>query len=356
VAGLRLVNPCLSDGTLDYRAAASPAERGVDKMSDNDPFTFGGIWGFDKNVTLDFGTDFKVKSEAFRLLARDGHPGRTVEAVVYGSNDRRHWTLLTESKATSTPDWQTLTVKAEERKKTYRYLRLFMPARPLPIFEIAEFRIVGERIEDHSPDYHAAYISGYGDGTFRPHRNLTKAEAVSLLAGLVDDYTDRGAYDCAFVDVPRTAPWFDDVAYMSRKGVGNGWEQPVKYVVGDDQNRFHPESPVTRGELASIMARMQGMKGKEGAYPKDVRAGTPNADEIRLVARAGWLIANQAGAFRPDAPLTRAEFVVAVNRMTGRTAAEPPREGLPIFSDVPASHPAYADIMKAATTYPLQAH
>lgn len=354
VAGLQLVNPRLSDGTLDYRVVASPAERGIDKMSDDNPFTFGGIWGFDKNVTLDFGNGFNVKSEAFRLLARDGHPGRMVDTVVYGSNDRRHWTLLTEAKTISTPDWQTLTVKAGERNKPYRYLRLFMPAKPLPIFEIAEFRIFGECIESQSPDYHVAYISGYGDGTFRPHRNLTKAEAVTLLAGLVDDYTDRGAYDCAFADVPRTAPWYDDVAYMSRKGVGNSWEQPVKYIVGDSQNRFHPEAPITRGELASIMARMQGLKGKDGALPKDVHAEAPNAAEIRLVMRAGWMVSDQAGNFRPDAPATRAEFVVAVNRMTGRTAAGPPSTGLPTFSDVRASHPAYTDIMKAVTTYPVQ--
>jgi hypothetical protein len=39
--------------------------------------------------------------------------------------------------------------------------------------------------------------------------------------------------------------------------------------------------------------------------------------------------------------------------MSGRTAAEQPTEGMPKFSDVSASHWAYADIMRAATTYPL---
>lgn len=353
--GLKLVNPRLPDGTLDYRVALCPKERGVNSMADNDPFTFGGIWGFDKNVTMDFGNDFKVKCEAFRMLARDGHPARMVEAVVYGSNDRKHWALLTENKTVSSSDWQTLTVKAEERNKPYRYLRLFMPAKPLPIFEVAELRIVGERIEDHSPDDRVAYISGDGDGTFRPDRKLTKAEAVSLLAGLVDDYTDKGAYDCAFVDVPHDAPYFDDVAYMSSKGIGNTWEQPVKYVVGDAANRFHPEALITRGELASILSRMQWLRGDNGPDFKDVRADTPHAAEIGRVVREGWLTADETGAFRPDAPVTRAEFVVAVNRMTGRIATEPPSAGLPKFSDVPVSHPAYAEIMKATATYPAQA-
>lgn len=353
VAGLRLVSPRLPDGTLDYRVAVNISERGMRHMADGDPFSFGGIWGFDKNFTLDFGSDHKVKAEAFRLLSRDGLPARMVEVAAYGSNDRRHWTLLTENKTVRSPDWQTLTVKTAERNNAYRYLRLFMPAKPLAIFEVAELRIVGERVEAPGPNQHVAYISGYPDGTFRPDQKLTKAEAVSLLSGLVDDYTDRGAYDCAFVDVPKDAPWFDDVAYMSRKGVGNGWEQPLKYVVGDAQNRFHPDAPITRGELAFTLSRMQGLKGDKGPELKDVGADAPQAAEIRRVAREGWLTADRDGRFHPDAPVTRAQFVVAVNRMSGRAATPPPRENLPTFSDLPASHPAHADIMKAAVTYPL---
>ena len=355
--GLKLLNPRLPDGTLDYRVAkcTRPQLIKINKMADEDPFTWGGIWGFDKNITMDFGNDFKVKSEAFRLLTRDGFPARMAETVVYGSNDRRHWTLLTENKTVKSPDFQTLTVKEEERNKAYRYLRLFMPAKLIPIFEVAEFRIIGERIEDYSPDYSVAYIQGYNDGTFRPDQNMTKAEAVCALANLVDFYTDRGAYTCDFVDVPTNAPYYDDVAYMSSKGIGDTWAQPEKYVTGDAENRFHPEAPITRGELAGILSRMQWLKGDDGPELNDVDADTPNAAEIRRVAREGWLTADESGAFRPDAPVTRAEFVAAANRMTGRSIIQPLEEGMPTFSDVNAAHPAYVDIMKAATTYPLQA-
>ena len=353
VAGLELLNPRLSDGTLDYRAASGPPERitNIKMMADNDPFTWGGIWGFDKNITLDFGPRFKVKAEAFRMQPRDGHPSRMSEAVVYGSNDRKYWTLLTERKTVTSPGMQTLKVKGDQRNKPYRFLRLFMPAKALPIFEVAEFRIIGERIEDYSPDYNVAYIKGYDDGTFRPDQTLTRAEAVSLLAGLVDDYTDKGVYTCAFADVPTNAPFFDDVAYMSSKGVGHGYTQPVKYVTADADNRFHPQAPVSRGELAGIMARMQELTGNDGPALKDVRPETPNAAEIRRVAREGWLTADEAGLFHPDAPVSRAEFVVAANRMIRRT--EFPREGMPSFTDVNASHRAYGDIMKAVTTYPV---
>lgn len=340
--GLELLNPRLPDGTLDYRKASTRTDRGISKMADNDRLSFGGLWGFDKSITMDFGAPFKVRSEAFRIQARDGFPIRVSEAVVYGSNDRKHWTLLTEKKARSSAELQTLTVRNEERTHAYRYLRFFMPAKSYPIFEIAELRIVGERIEDYTPAYHAAYITGYDDGTFRPDQKLTKAEAVSLLAGLVDDYTEKGIYSCDFVDVPREAPYFDDLAYMSSK----------KLVSADSKKCFHPDAPISRGELAAIMARMWGLKGNDGPQLRDVSASTPNAAEIRRVARKGWLTRNKSGRFRPKAPVTRAEFVVAANRLIERT--QPPREGMPSFSDVSPSYWAYGDIMKAATTYPVQ--
>ncbi|HSH96558.1 MAG TPA: S-layer homology domain-containing protein, partial [Roseimicrobium sp.] len=341
---LALLNPKLPDGSLDYRKTLSLGSdpQGISKMADEDPLNWGGLWGFDKNVTMDFGNHFKVKASAFRIQPRNGFPIRVVESVVYGSNDRKNWTLLTENKAKASADLQTLTVKKEEQSKPYRYLRFFMPAKPFPIFEIAQLRIVGERIEDYSPDYRVAYITGYSDGTFRPDQKLTKADAADLLADLVDDYTDKGDYLCAFVDVTPDAPFFDDVAYMSSK----------MFVLADSEKRFHPDASISRGELAAIMARMQGLKGDNGPALTDVTADTPHAAEIRRVAREGWLSGDEAGSFRPDAPVTRAEFVVAANRMSRRT--ERPREGMPSFSDVDASHWAYNDIMKAATTYPVQ--
>jgi hypothetical protein len=343
VAGLKLVNPRLPDGTLDYRVASTGPERGLNSMADSDPLSWGGLWGFDKNVTMDFGNRFKVKAEAFRLQCRDGFPIRVAESVVYGSNDRKHWTLLTQNKAKASGDLQTLTVKKEERNKAYRYLRLFMPAKPFPIFEIAEFRILGERVEDYSPDYHVAYIQGYKDGTFRPDQKLTKAEAVSLLAGVVDYYTDKGAYECAYADVLRGAEYYDDVAYMSKKG----------FITADSENRFRPQDPITRGEFADFMARMNTLKGEPKINFPDVTAETPNATAIRLVVEKGWLKAQADGAFRPNAPMTRVEVVVALNTMLQRHCPAPLARAQQ-FKDVAKSNSAYDEIREASTTHPVQ--
>jgi hypothetical protein len=235
-----------------------------------------------------------------------------------------------------------LTVKKEERGNAYRYLRFFMPAKAYPIFEVAELRIVGERLEDYSPTYYTAYIKGYSDGTFRPDQKLTRAEAVSLLAGLADDYTDRGTYSCSFPDVPRNAPYLEDLAYISSKGL----------ITAESDGHFHPDAPISRGELAAAMARMGVLKGNDGPSFADVTPGMPNAAEIRRVAREGWLTGDKSGKFHPEAPVTRAEFVVAANRLAPRP--EPPHSRMPSFSDVSPSYWAYDDIMKATSSYPVE--
>jgi hypothetical protein len=340
--GLELLNPRLPDGTLDYRVASSPPERGVNKMADNDPLSWGGLWGFDKNVTLDFGKNFKVKSQAFRLKCRNGFPVRVLDAVVYGSNNGFDWTLLTENAAKSLPDFQTLTVKKSEQAVAYRFLRLFMPAKAYGIFEIGELRIDGERVEDYSPDYHKAYIKGFDDGTFRPDQPLTRAEAASSLSNVVDDYTDKGAYSCDYNDVDKKAWYYDDLAYMIRKGL-------IKAVEG---KAFEPDAPITRGELAGIMSRMNKLAGHVDVKLQDVTSSTPNAAEIQYVAAKGWLTVDREGLFHPNDPVTRAQFVTSVNKMLGRNDAG--GKSASSFKDVDRSYWAHDAIIEATQTHAVE--
>lgn len=340
--GLELLNPRLSDGTLDYRKAWSYTIKGSAQMADGDPLSWGGLWGFDKNITMDFGKSFKVKSRAFGMQTRNGFPVRVRDAVVYGSNNGFEWTLLTENAAKSSPEFQTLDVKKSLQETPYRFLRFFMPARAYGIFEIAELRIYGERVEDYSPDYHKGYITGLDDGTFRPDQPLTRAEAAAFLANTMDDYTDKGAYSCDYSDVDRKAWYYDDLAYMSQK----------RLIGAGDGKAFAPDAPITRGELAGTMARMNDLKGRADLTLKDVTSTTPNAVEIHHVEAKGWLTADDEKQFRPGNPVTRAEFVTAVNKMLGRNDAG--GKGAAPFKDVDPSHWAYEAIMEATRTHAVE--
>ncbi|MCK6078806.1 S-layer homology domain-containing protein, partial [Paenibacillus silvae] len=78
----------------------------------------------------------------------------------------------------------------------------------------------------------------------------------------------------------------------------------------------------------------------------DVPADLWAAEAIAYVQSAGLMTGYQDGSFKPDGQLTRAEAVKVLNVLFKRS----PLTGAatPSFSDVPATHWAYADIQAAA--------
>ncbi|HVW00064.1 MAG TPA: cyanophycinase [Planctomycetaceae bacterium] len=79
-------------------------------------------------------------------------------------------------------------------------------------------------------------------------------------------------------------------------------------MAADDHNRFRPDDPVTRGELASAIAQTLKLSPARGDSPmiSDVREDSADADDIALVVISG-LMAAEGGAFRPDESMSRQE-------------------------------------------------
>ncbi|MCL8017274.1 putative Ig domain-containing protein [Streptomyces sp. AS02] len=157
VAGLELLNPKLSDGTLDYAGSvtSSLSATNVWNMVDDDVNTFSG--DLTAPFTVDFGAGFRVRADAFGLRARYNFANRSEGTNVYGSNDGADWTLLTSRETTNTtPKFQTETipVRDEVKDRSFRYLKLQVddPGTPTDpnypgISSFSELRIHGERIE-----------------------------------------------------------------------------------------------------------------------------------------------------------------------------------------------------------------
>ena len=72
----------------------------------------------------------------------------------------------------------------------------------------------------------------------------------------------------------------------------------------------------------------------------------------RLGTAQGWLTADDQKQFRPNNPVTRAEFVTAVNKMLGRNDAG--GKNASAFKDVDQSHWAYDAIMEATRTHTVE--
>ncbi|EHS54816.1 S-layer homology domain-containing protein, partial [Paenibacillus sp. Aloe-11] len=120
------------------------------------------------------------------------------------------------------------------------------------------------------------------------------------------------------------------------------------WMKGYSGSTFGMERPITRAELATVLARWQNLSGPASAstaFPDT--AGHWAEGDIARVQQAGYMHGMPDGSFKPDQTLSRAEAVTLFNRVGKRepvSFADSAR-----WSDVPAGHWAFRDIAAATT-------
>ncbi|MFC3768086.1 S-layer homology domain-containing protein [Paenibacillus sp. GCM10012303] len=177
-------------------------------------------------------------------------------------------------------------------------------------------------------------VSGYPDGTFRPDREMTRAEfvtAVNKTLGYATEGTAR------FTDVG-AAEWF---APAFRVAAGEG------YLTGYEDGTVRPHQPVTRQEAAVILARTFkltiGAAGEAGAAgdtgePGEAKAALDayaDSREVqdwakaavgRLIGRA-YLNGYPDRTLRPQGGVSRGEIVALLGRIAGDVYGKPGQAG-----------------------------
>jgi len=208
-------------------------------------------------------------------------------------------------------------------------------------------------------EYHGArqaYMIGTPDGRIRPHGDITRAEVATILFRLIPD-ADRAAYweqSNPFPDVTLD-DWFNNAVSTTTnmglfKGLGDG--------------TFAPNQPITRGELATVMARFMDMT--EDALPTgdafDDIGGHWARNYINHVAANGWAKGpyGLGDAFYPDQLITRAEVAAMINRIFQRlpeTASDllPDMRTWPDNADVNEWYYLYMQAASNAYTYEKKA-
>ena len=101
-------------------------------------------------------------------------------------------------------------------------------------------------------------ITGYADQTFRPVENISRQHVISILNKLVDLEPVREAK--TFVDVPSTHPYYGAIQQAYRAGI----------IDGDSQNKFNPNAPITRAQVAIILALALNLKANTSIALQDV--------------------------------------------------------------------------------------
>ncbi|WP_261131739.1 S-layer homology domain-containing protein [Bacillus sp. Marseille-Q3570] len=149
------------------------------------------------------------------------------------------------------------------------------------------------------------HLNGYGDGTFKPMNDISRAEAAKVLMsakGLVPSGTEN------YSDVNSGNWFYDAVRATSNAGIFEGYE-----------GKFNPEGELTREAAAKIIVEAYGLTGG-GATPfKDVSGWSESYIEVAY--NNGIIKGVTDTSFDPKANVKRADFAVMIHRAIEATAA-----------------------------------
>lgn len=162
------------------------------------------------------------------------------------------------------------------------------------------------------------FLNGYPDNTFRQDALITRAETATALSklGLPAIIKSKEFYDV------QSHTWYHDAiqqAYTSGAMLGTNHDTTGAY--------FAPNDYLTRSDAAIIASRLYGFQKNYSSVNlakfSDYYAITPGAEPyIQNLVKAGVLSGYPDGTFRPNQPITRAEFSRIFNFICHMSSAQ----------------------------------
>lgn len=147
-------------------------------------------------------------------------------------------------------------------------------------------------------------VNGYPDGTFQPSKEITRAEFSKIIVSVLEQKNklpvDSTVY---FMDVSKLHWAYD---YIVKASV---------FLKSNHVNRFFPDNPVSREEIAMAMVRVLELESKPfSGEVLDQFSDRNNIDEdmksyVAIAVQQGIMRGNANGTFTPKANVTRAELV-----------------------------------------------
>ncbi len=123
----------------------------------------------------------------------------------------------------------------------------------------------------------------------------------------------------------------------------------TSYILGYEENTFRPNANMTRAEACTIFARLLlGVNDIPDGYTTrftDVEEGTWYYNAIAYLDQSGFFQRNTSTEYKPNEPITRAEFVELANLASSITGSSTIS-----FTDVPEDHFYYDSIVAAAAS------
>ncbi len=123
---------------------------------------------------------------------------------------------------------------------------------------------------------------------------------------------------------------------------------------------FKPNQPITRAEFVTIASRFAYLEKMDLERFPDVDGSYWAYEYISSAAQKGWISGYPDGTFKPVRSITRAESVIVINKILGRNCDEQfvdeYIDSLTTFEDVPQTHWAFYDIIEATNSHDHEIH
>ncbi|MCL6601594.1 MAG: S-layer homology domain-containing protein [Paenibacillus sp.] len=145
-------------------------------------------------------------------------------------------------------------------------------------------------------------LTGYEDGSLKPNLKITRAE-FAVLINKSFGFTNAGTI--SFKDVKPSDWFYSDIAKATSAG----------YITGYTDQTFKPNQPLTREEMAVIVASLLQLKesSTSAAFTDTIAGHVWSKGKISAVVEAGIMVGYDH-KFRPLANATRAEAVSLLSR------------------------------------------
>ena len=130
------------------------------------------------------------------------------------------------------------------------------------------------------------------------------------------------------------------------------------FINGYPDGSFKPNQPITRAEFAYIAAKVSRVENFEESKFSDLDSNYWAYNDINKLVSEGWIEGYEDGTFKPESEITRSEAITIANRMQTRY---PDKDYINTnkfllegYTDLDESHWAYYQIMEAANGHEFE--
>lgn len=169
-------------------------------------------------------------------------------------------------------------------------------------------RVIAVKSAIHGIDPEAT-TTRMGDGRARPtilgHRDVGQTSCPGRIHDLLPRIrSEARAQAVRFPDVPASSPHRTAILELADAGVTSGCTL----------NEYCPKASLTRAQASTFVLQALELDPIPGSRFRDVPAGAVHAESINALVQRGWLIGYPDGTFRPWQELTRGQLATLLAR------------------------------------------